>query len=139
MKVATKTKDQPESITIGELARRAGVTTRTVRYYEEVGILKGENRAPNGYRMYAEHDLFVLRLVLRGKRLGLSLAEIKEQINFFRQDPSGKKLIRRSIENLQSHIDKTKKKQQDLEGHRLMLEKEMARLQDLLRSQTKQP
>ena len=45
-------------MTIGELARRAGVTTRTVRYYEEIGVLEGSKRAANGYRVYSERDIY---------------------------------------------------------------------------------
>ena len=125
---------QPETMGIGELARRAGVTTRTVRYYEELGLVDGEPRAPNGYRTYTEWHLYGLRLIRRAKLLGLSLAEIKELADVVREDPTEAKLIQRSIEVLISHIERAEKKQRELEAYRAMLAREVTRLKDLLQS-----
>jgi MerR family transcriptional regulator, repressor of the yfmOP operon len=65
---------------IGELAERAGTTPRTVRYYEEIGLLDGgRDRDPGRHRTYTEADLDRLRELLRLKELlGLSLEELKE-------------------------------------------------------------
>jgi len=60
---------------IAELARRAGVATSAVRFYEEVGVLPAGRRLPNGYRDYADDDLARLRLVLALRRLGLTPAD----------------------------------------------------------------
>ena len=63
---------------IRELAQRTGVSPKTIRYYEAVGVLPPPRRAPNGYRLYDERDVERLRLVAGARRLDLSLEEIKE-------------------------------------------------------------
>jgi MerR family transcriptional regulator, repressor of the yfmOP operon len=64
---------------IGELARRAGVTPRAVRYYEQLGLLSPHGRADGAHRMYDEQDEARLREVLRVRDLlGLSLADLGE-------------------------------------------------------------
>jgi MerR family transcriptional regulator, copper efflux regulator len=63
---------------IGELADRAGVPTRTLRFYEQCGILPAPPRTPAGYRFYDETALVRLRFVRAAQALGLSLAEIAE-------------------------------------------------------------
>ncbi|GAB4535056.1 MAG: hypothetical protein Fur0018_25190 [Anaerolineales bacterium] len=65
---------------IKELAERSGVSVKTIRYYEEIGVLPPPKRAPNGYRLYNETDVERLRLVAGARRLDLSLDEIKEII-----------------------------------------------------------
>ena len=65
---------------IRELARHTGVSAKTIRYYEQIGVLPSPKRAPNGYRVYDEHDVERLQLVVGARRLGLSLDEIKEII-----------------------------------------------------------
>jgi MerR family transcriptional regulator, repressor of the yfmOP operon len=65
---------------IGDVARLTGTTPRTIRYYEEIGLLPGaEGRAPGAHRMYREADVERLQEVLRLKDLlGLSLEELRE-------------------------------------------------------------
>jgi len=62
---------------IGQLARDSGFTAKTLRYYEDVGLLRPAARASNGYRLYADESLPRLRLVRRAKSLGLPLADIR--------------------------------------------------------------
>jgi DNA-binding transcriptional MerR regulator len=64
---------------IGEVAERLGTTPRTIRYYEEIGLLGGGDREAGRHRTYEESDVERLRDALRFKRLlGLSLEELKE-------------------------------------------------------------
>lgn len=63
---------------IGELADAANTTTKTLRYYESIGLLPPPDRAPNGYRDYPEAMLSRLDFIRRGQRAGLSLAHIGE-------------------------------------------------------------
>ena len=65
---------------IGELAALAGVTTRTIRHYHDLGVLAEPERAPNGYRTYTLRDAVALARVKRLAALGLSLAEIREVV-----------------------------------------------------------
>ena len=63
---------------IAEVRQRAGVSARTLRYYEELGLLPGVRRRAGGRRVYGPDELERLRFIQRLKALGLSLAEIKE-------------------------------------------------------------
>jgi DNA-binding transcriptional MerR regulator len=65
-------------LTIGELARRAGVTAKAIRFYEYKGILPPARRAENRYRMYGEDAADTLRFIKQATSLGLTLAEIKD-------------------------------------------------------------
>ncbi len=67
---------------IGELARRTGVNPKTIRYYEEVGLLPPAARLPSGYRQYTAEDGERLEFVRNAKALGVTLKEIKEVLAF---------------------------------------------------------
>lgn len=67
----------PGGMTIGELAGRAGVTAKTVRYYEQIGLLPPPARTRSGYRRYGEDELHRLQFIAKAKHLGLSLEEIR--------------------------------------------------------------
>jgi len=66
---------------IGEVADRTGVSPRTIKYYEELGLLIPEERSPGGFRLYGEPDIERLRRILRLKDMGFSLAAIHEFIS----------------------------------------------------------
>jgi DNA-binding transcriptional MerR regulator len=70
---------------IGEVADRAGLSLRTVRYYEEVGLVVPSARTNGGFRLYAERDLERLLLVKRMKGLRLSLEEMRELVDVLEQ------------------------------------------------------
>ncbi|MFQ5828448.1 MAG: heavy metal-responsive transcriptional regulator [Candidatus Methylomirabilia bacterium] len=63
---------------IGELATRAGVGAKAIRFYERAGVLPPPARGANGYRLYARDAVDMLRFVKQAQGLGLTLAEIKE-------------------------------------------------------------
>lgn len=67
---------------IGEVAERAGVTTKTLRYYERAGLIDQARRTPNGYRDYQPAVLDRLRFIRAAQRVGLTLGEIKGVIAF---------------------------------------------------------
>lgn len=67
--------------TISELARDFGVTTRTIRFYEDQGLLSPQRDGTN--RIFSQRDRVRLKLALRGKRLGFSLAEIRELFELY--------------------------------------------------------
>jgi MerR family copper efflux transcriptional regulator len=68
-------------MSIGELARKTGVSTDTLRYYEHEGLLPPPPRRASGYREYDEEALGQVRFVLRAKELGFSLEEIVDLLN----------------------------------------------------------
>jgi len=63
---------------IGGVAERLGVSTRTIKYYEELGLVSPENRSPGGFRLYGAPDVERLERILRLKGMGFSLAAIRE-------------------------------------------------------------
>lgn len=132
MKPTGSKSDKSLTMNIGELASLGGVTRHTVRYYEKIGILEENERAPNGYRVYTERDVYILRLARRAKMLGLSLTEIRESYQLLRKDPSERKLKENAIQVCLMHKEKTQKKIQELKTYQAMLEKEINRLKALL-------
>ena len=69
-----------ESLKIGEVARRAAVTAKAIRFYERSGVLPPPARGGNGYRLYGKDAVEMLAFVKRATGLGLTLAEIKDII-----------------------------------------------------------
>ena len=67
-----------DSIGIGQLAVRAGVSVDTVRYYERSGLLSPQVRLASGYRRYSELQVARLRFIRRAQELGFSLKDIRE-------------------------------------------------------------
>ena len=67
---------------IGDIAARAGVSIKTVRYYEDVGVIDRAARTPSGYRDYDEDVLERLRFVRSAQAVGLTLGEIREVVAF---------------------------------------------------------
>jgi DNA-binding transcriptional MerR regulator len=74
-----------EPLKIGELARRLELNVRTLRYYEQIGLLPPPERTEGGYRLYGREHEALLRFVLRAKRIGFTLAEIREMVRRSRQ------------------------------------------------------
>ena len=64
-------------LTVGALARATGVPAKTIRYYEQVGVLPVPRRSAAGYRHYSRHDVHRLLFIRRARALGLSLANLK--------------------------------------------------------------
>lgn len=73
---------EKETYTISELAKEFEISTRTIRYYEELGLLSPKRTSGN-QRIFTKKDRARLKLILRGKRLGFSLSEIKEMIEMY--------------------------------------------------------
>ena len=74
-----------ETIGIGKLAARAGVSIDTVRYYERSGLLSPQARLPSGYRRYSEMQASRLRFIRRAQELGFSLKDIRELLGISSQ------------------------------------------------------
>jgi DNA-binding transcriptional MerR regulator len=66
------------SLTVGQLARATSVPAKTIRYYEEVGVLPAADRSASGYRQYTGRDVDRLVFVRRARALGLPLAQLKD-------------------------------------------------------------
>ncbi|PLR86936.1 MerR family transcriptional regulator [Bacillus sp. V33-4] len=82
--------------TITQVAAQFGVSARTIRYYEELGLLSSQ-RTEGNHRVYSKKERAKLKLIFRGKRYGFSLEEIKEMVLLFDYDRTGKAQLERTI------------------------------------------
>ncbi len=110
-----------QSFSISELAREFDVTPRTIRYYEAEGMLAPARQGQR--RIYSWRDRVTLALILRGKRLGFSLAEAKEVIELY-DAPQGE------AGQLHLLLDKLADKRGALEEKRREAEKALANMDD---------
>ncbi len=117
---------------IGELTERAGVTTRTVRYYESRGLLGQSEREGTGFHYYTEETLARLQRIDSLKQLGLSLEEIGSVIDFYFIDPTGLEGKRKVIAILLRHLGEAEEKIADLQQLRAVLQANIRRLQALV-------
>lgn len=94
---------------IGELAHRTGVSTKTIRYYEDIGVLPVPERAPNGYRQYGPVAVERLRFVRDAQDTGLTLAEIASILELRSQGVGTCQhvigLLERHLADLDRHIE----------------------------------
>lgn len=103
---------------MGELTKRAGVTARTVRYYESIGLMPPGEREGNGQHYYKEESVLRLRKIDQLKKLGLSLEEISEVIDLYFTDPSGVQPKQKVLAILRRHLVETDQKIDALEQFR---------------------
>jgi DNA-binding transcriptional MerR regulator len=98
---------------ISELAGEFDVTTRTIRFYEEKGLLSPRREGTR--RIYSAADRTRLRLILRGKRLGLSLDESAEIIRMYGTPGNNRRQLEKLIEKIREKRLELQRQQQDLE------------------------
>ncbi|UCD71515.1 MAG: MerR family transcriptional regulator [Syntrophobacterales bacterium] len=100
---------------IGPLANLVGVSPRTIRYYEEIGLLNSIRRLEGGKRVYTDQDYQRLKFIKRLKHLGLTLAEMQELEDIYQIHRTKKKVLPRLLELLKSHVEKIDERIQNLE------------------------
>jgi DNA-binding transcriptional MerR regulator len=91
---------------IGELANLVNMSPRTIRYYEEIGLLNSVKRIEGGKRVYTERDIQRLRFITRLKHLGLTLSEMSELEDIYQIHRTNKKVLPRLLELLDNHAVK---------------------------------
>lgn len=116
---------------IKTIAKEYTLTPRTLRYYEELGILK-PTRPHNGMRHYSKREEAKIKLIIRGKKYGFSMEEIKEMILLFDLDRTGIKQLERTIEYGQQKLKEIDQKIQELYEIRHEIEKTEAIFQEKL-------
>ena len=84
-----------EFTSIGELARILDMSQRTIRYYEEIGLLNSIKRIEGGRRIYTEADLRRLKLIKRLKIMGMTLSEMQELEAMWTYEKSNEKILKR--------------------------------------------
>ncbi|PWC52359.1 MULTISPECIES: MerR family transcriptional regulator [unclassified Azospirillum] len=103
-----------ELYTVNQLAEELGITPRTLRFYEAKGLLSPRRVGNN--RVYSKRDRARLKLILRGKRLGFSLEEIKEYLDLYNVDPSQQEQMRVLLARIRERLDALAQQRQDLEA-----------------------
>ncbi|MBW2058750.1 MAG: MerR family transcriptional regulator [Deltaproteobacteria bacterium] len=114
---------------IGELARLVGLTPRTIRYYEEIGLLNSVKRVEGGKRVYTDMDYQRLRFIKRLKDLGLTLAEMQELEDIYQIHRTNRKVLPRLLELLEHHASRIDERVQNLNR----LKKEIVQYQERIR------
>jgi len=100
-----KLKSHEDHQQIGELSRSLGVTTRTLRLYEQLGLIDPPQRTEGGIRYYTREDIRRIKFVLKVKELGLSLRQMQELAEIYGQTKMPDRIMPRLIEILDAHTD----------------------------------
>jgi len=104
--------------TISDLAREFDLTTRAMRFYEDMGLLQPERSGPGGRnRIYTPRDRTRLKLTLRAKRLGLSLTEAKELIDMYDSPRDTGPQLRKFLVVLADHRKQLEEQMADLQAN----------------------
>ncbi|WP_105102330.1 MerR family transcriptional regulator [Microbulbifer pacificus] len=131
---APTTTTGPTSHSISELAQEFGITTRTIRFYEDKGLLSPERRGQT--RVYSPEDRVRLKLILRGKRLGFSLDESREIIDMYDPSKGNVDQLNRLLERIDAKRQQLRQQQRDIEKMLAQLDEASARTQAALKEQT---
>jgi len=100
------------TLTISELAREFDLTTRAIRFYEDCGLLSPKRQGRQ--RIYTQRDRTRLKLTLRGKRLGLTLAQVKELVDMYESPRDTLPQLRRFLLVLAVHREQLEQQMADL-------------------------
>ena len=95
---------EADAMSIGVACEQTGLSARTIRYYEELGLLPGVRRRAGGRRVYGPDEVERLRFIQRLKALGLSLAEVKELNAVYAIGGSTQAMLERLDEQLGRHL-----------------------------------
>ena len=102
---------------IGEAATQSGLPAKTLRYYEDIGLVE-PRRSENGYREYLDHDIHKLRFLQRARSLGFTISDCRVLLSLY-EDKSRASADVKSIAN--SHLEQVETKIQELESLRKSL------------------
>lgn len=105
--------DAGRTYTIGNLAQEFNITTRTIRFYESLGLISPDRRGSS--RVYSVRDRARLVLILRGKNLGFSLDDIAEYIALYDADPVQVTQTKHLLDKVEATIDDLNTKLADIE------------------------
>lgn len=113
----SKTQPVPVTYSISDLAQEFDLTTRAIRFYEDMGLLEPMRQGAGGRtRVYSPRDRTRLRLILRGKRLGLSLVEAKEIIDMYDSPRDTTVQLTKFLEVLGKHRQQMEERMEDLQA-----------------------
>lgn len=118
------------SFTITQLAAEFDITPRAIRFYEDVGLLEPARAGRN--RVYTNRDRTRLKLTLRGKRLGLSLQEIKQLVDMYESGTDARQQLEAFLEVLASHRRQLEQQLEDIRVTLAEISQHEARCRSLL-------
>jgi DNA-binding transcriptional MerR regulator len=118
--------------TVTQLARELGVTARTIRFYEDKGLISPQRAGTT--RVYTARDRARMILIMRGKRLGFSLREIKEYLDLYDQDHTQEAQVRVLLAAVQKRLDMLHEQRRALETSIVELEDIQRQAQDALQN-----
>lgn len=104
---------------VGTAARRSGLPAKTIRYYEDIGLISPA-RAANGYRDYSDDDIHRLSFLRRARGLGFSIEDCRQLMALYRDKARASHDVREIARN---HIDAIEEKVRELQGMRATLQK----------------
>ncbi|MGB7431859.1 MAG: MerR family DNA-binding transcriptional regulator [Ahrensia sp.] len=102
-----------EHYTITELTREFDISTRTLRFYEDEGLISPIRRGRT--RLFRPSDRHLVRQILRGKRLGFSIAEIRDIISMYKAEPGEVGQLRKIIGKVEERRAELRQKRKDIE------------------------
>jgi len=121
---------------IGELSRMVNLTQRTIRYYEEIGLLHSVRRIENGKRVYTDDDVRRLKFINRLKMLGLPLAEMVELEKIYRQQRNNREIIPKLIAILDERANQIDERVNQLQALKKEIREYQVRLRGKLPQET---
>ncbi|MBL4797821.1 MAG: MerR family DNA-binding transcriptional regulator [Oleispira sp.] len=125
-----------KTYTIGELAQEFDTTTRAIRFYEDQGLITPMREGQK--RIYNPSDRITIKLIMRGKRLGFSLAESKELIELYNSGNNNQEQHSRVLEQVRISRERLLQQQADIEMMMLELDEHEARVRADIKKTTKQ-
>lgn len=97
---------------IGQASKGSGVSTKMIRYYEQIGLIPKADRRDSGYRDYAQSDVHMLRFIRRARDLGFAVAEIHDLLSLWRDKSRQSADVKRIAE---AHIAKLRERIESLD------------------------
>ncbi|TPW29405.1 MerR family DNA-binding transcriptional regulator [Martelella alba] len=98
---------------ITELTREFDVSTRTLRFYEDEGLLQPERRGRT--RLYGEYERRLIKDILRSRRIGLTIAEIREVLDLLKRPPSEIDQLKTSLKMIETRRNDLRQKRRDID------------------------
>jgi DNA-binding transcriptional MerR regulator len=126
--------DKQRVWTIGELSREFGATARALRFYEDKGLLSPQRDGLN--RLYSNRDRARLQLILRGKRVGFSLLEIREMLDLYDLGDNQRAQMRLTLGKYVEQIALLKRQREDIDGALAELDRGIAWINEQLAKET---
>jgi len=117
---------------IGELATSLGLTTRTLRYWEEVGIIESAERADGAARGYTPYFVRRIKFIMKLKHLGLTIREMQALYSAYGDAKQTDRMLPALIEVLEDHIEKIDSRIQNLNALRTEIDEYRQRMSDKL-------